>query len=309
MKLEILNSESSDELSLIKRCNLLSFNRSSYYMKDKVKSDDYKLISDIEQIYEDKPFYGYRKILLDLNNLGHDIGKKKLIRIRRELNLRTIYPSKKTTLIDKEHKKYPYLLLGVEINKPNKVWSTDITYIKLKGNYVYFVGIIDWYSRKILSYRLSNTMDTSFCIEVLDEAVSKYGKPEIFNSDQGSQFTSNKFTSKLSDYGIKISMDGKGRWADNIYIERFFRTLKYENIFLKKYENMLELKSGIDKYIDFYNTNRYHSALAYQVPDDVYFQRNNIQVDNLCKLDKELIFKIVLCQNIIFSEALKSYVA
>jgi len=298
MKLEILNTELSDELSLSKRCDLLNFNRSSYYIKPKEQTYDAKLISDIEAIYEAKPFYGYRKILIDLEKLGHTIGKKKLVKIRQELNLRTIYPGKKTTLINKEHKKYPYLLLGLEINKPNKVWSTDITYIKVKGSYVYFVGIIDWYSRKILSYRLSNTMDTSFCIEALDEAVKRYGKPEIFNSDQGSQFTSDKFTSNLSEYGIKISMDGKGRWADNIYIERFFRTLKYENIFLKKYEDMKELKAGVEKYINFYNSNRYHSSLAYQTPDTVYFTDNNIEVDNICKIDKELVFKLFLCQNI-----------
>ena len=269
MKLEILRGDLSNDLSLIKRCNLLDFNRSSYYIKPVEKINDKKLILDIESIYEDNPFYGYRKILLDLNKMGHKIGKKKLVKIRHELNLRTIFPEKKTTLINKAHKKYPYLLLGLEINQPNKVWSTDITYIKVKGSYVYFVGLIDWYSRKILSYRLSNTMDTSFCIEALDEAVKKYGKPDIFNSDQGSQFTSDKFTSKLSEYGIKISMDGKGRWADNIYIERFFRTLKYENIFLKQYEDMKQLKVGIEKYINFYNIDRYHSSLAYQTPDDV----------------------------------------
>jgi len=309
MKLEILNSELSDNLSLSKRCDLLTFNRSSYYIKPKDKTYDDKLISDIEAIYEAKPFYGYRKILINLTEMGYKIGKKKLIKIRNELNLRTIFPEKKTTIINKEHKKYPYLLLGLEINKPNKVWSTDITYIKIKGSYVYFVGVIDWYSRKILSYRLSNTMDTSFCIEALDEAVKKYGKPDIFNSDQGSQFTSDKFTSKLSEYGIKISMDGKGRWADNIYIERFFRTLKYENIFLKKYEDIRELKSGIEKYIHFYNSNRYHSSLSYQTPDSVYFADNSIEVDNICKIDKELIFKLFLCHNIFYYKKENFYVA
>ena len=299
MKLSILKEDKNSELPVIKRCKILGFNRSSYYTKPLEKIYDSKLILDIEKIYEDKPFYGYRKIIVELKRMGHDIGKKRLKTLRNILKHRTIYPTKLTTIANKEHKKYPYLLLGLEINSVNKVWSTDITYIKLNGSYVYLVGIIDWYSRKILSYRISNTMDTSFCIEALEDAVSKYGKPEIFNSDQGSQFTSDKFTSKLVHYDIKISMDGKGRWADNIYIERFFRSLKYENIFLKKYENMKELKLGINKYINFYNNDRAHSSLCYQTPDEVYFGNNSIEVNSVCKIDKEIIFKLFLCQGIL----------
>lgn len=295
----ILKSEDKSNLSLSKRCNLLCFNRSSYYITKKEKYIDKELISDIEKIYEDKPFYGYRRVLVNLNELGHKVGKKKVIKLRKELNLKTIYPRSCTTIINKEHKKYNYLLSGLEINKPNKVWSIDITYLNLNGTKVYFSGIIDWYSRKILSYRISNTLDTNFCIETLEEAIYKYGKPEIFNSDQGSQFTSEKFTSKLLSYGIKISMNGKGRWADNILIERFFRTFKYENIFLKKYETMRDLKEGVSEYIIFYNSQRYHSSLFYQTPDQVYFKRNYLEVRNFYKIDKDLILKLFIYQNIL----------
>lgn len=286
--------ETESEIPLKIQCIVLGLNRSGLYYKKKAKKENIEIKEELLKIYEDKPFYGYRRIEKEFKNKGYEIGKKKILKMRRELNLETFYPKKRTTIIRKEDKKYPYLLLGLEINKSNKVWSIDITYIKIEGGYVYLVGIIDWYSRKILSHSISNTMEVDFCIEVLEDAIKKYGKPEIFNSDQGSQFTSEKFISKLKENDIKISMDGKGRWADNIIIERFFRTLKYENIFLKCYENMIELKKGVNKFIDFYNEERFHSSLNYESPDSVYFGTNITKINSFCKFDKEFLLKSLI---------------
>jgi len=181
-----------------------------------------------------------------------------------------MYPGKRTTIPVKHHKKYPYLLHGKKICFPNQVWSTDITYIRLSGGYVYLVAVIDWYSRKILSWRLSNTMDATFCIEAVQEAIDQYGVPSIFNSDQGCQFTSDDFVSLLESYGIRISMDGVNRALDNIYIERFWRSIKYEDIFLNQYETMVELKHGVKRYMEFYNRKRFHQGLDYLTPDQMY---------------------------------------
>ena len=292
IKIGIVEKESN--ISINRQCELLDLNRSSLYYKKRIKDDAIEIKKDILSIYENTPFYGHRKVLVGLRNKGYEIGKKKVISLRRELGLETIYPKKITTIIRKEDKKYPYLLLGMEINKPNKVWSIDITYIKVGNGVCYLAGIIDWYSRKVLSYRISNTMEVDFCLEALDEAISKYGKPEVFNSDQGSQFTSDRFISKLKAHNIKISMDGKGRWADNVIIERFFRTLKYENIFLKRYENILELKKGVKDFINFYNKERFHSSLNYETPDSVYFGTNKTKIPEICKFDRDSLVKSLL---------------
>ena len=283
--------EKESEIALNKQCSMLAINRSSLYYRKVEKEENIDIKSKILDIYENKPFYGYRRVEKELKNKGYEIGKKKVIRLRQELKIKTIYPKKKTTIIRKEDKKYPYLLLGLEINQPNTVWSIDITYIKVESSYCYLAAIIDWYSRKILSYRISNTMEVDFCIEALEEALKKYGKPDVFNSDQGSQFTSEKFTKKLKENKIKISMDGKGRWADNVIIERFFRTLKYENIFLKRYENMMELKKGVKEFIYFYNNDRLHSSLNYETPNSVYFEENKSKIKPIYKMDKESLVK------------------
>ena len=252
----------------------MGLNRSSYYYQPKEKPLlEAALVDELTELYKDAPFYGYRRVKEELKDKGFDLGRRKVLKLKALLGFHTLYPKKRTTIPDKQHKKYPYLLKGVKITKPNQVWSTDITYISVGRSTAYLVGVIDWYSRKILSYRISNTMDRSFCIEALNEALDKYGKPEIFNSDQGSQFTSTDFTSVLLENGIKISMDGKGRWADNILIERFFRSLKYEEVYLKHYDNLKEAKIDVAKYIEFYNTRRKHSSLGYNTPDDVYFKR------------------------------------
>ena len=223
-------------------------------------------------LHEEHPFYGYRKMVCALHELGFEVGKKLVRRLKQELCLKTMYPEPRTSTPNKAHKKYPYLLRDVEITQANQVWSADISYIPMERGHVYIVGIIDWYSRKILAYRISNTMDRHFCIEALEEALSKYGKPAIFNTDQGSQFTSADFTGRLEAEGIAISMDGKGRCLDNVFIERWFRSLKHEDIYLKKYEHVLALRAGVKQYVAFYNQRRFHQALVNLTPDQVYFQ-------------------------------------
>jgi len=200
-----------------------------------------------------------------------EVTAKQIRRIMNRAGLRAIFPGKRTTIPTKYHKKYPYLLRGKKICFPNQVWSSDITYIKLSGGYVYLVAVIDWYSRKILSWRLSNTLDSLFCIEAVQDAIDQYGVPAIFNTDQGCQFTSDNFVNLLESYGIRISMDGVNRALDNIYIERFWRSIKYEDIYLKQYDNMIELKDGIKRYMEFYNKKRFHQGLDYLTPEEKYF--------------------------------------
>lgn len=194
----------------------------------------------------------------------------------RAMSITAIYPKPNTSRPNKQHRIYPYLLTGVTITKPNVVWSTDITYIRLKHGFVYLVAIVDWYSRKILSWRLSNTLDSSFCVEALEEALEIYGNPEFFNTDQGAQFTSDEFIAPLKSRGIKISMDGKGRAIDNIFTERLWRTIKYENVFLRGYESMFEARTGLMEYIDFYNDERIHASLAYRTPSAVHSDSGDV---------------------------------
>lgn len=254
------------------QCEILGVNRSGLYYK-KVEADQI-LKEEILAIYVHKPFYGYRRMTVELRrNFGKKINKKRVLRIMQKLGLHAIYPKPDLSKAVQGHKKYPYLLKGLKIERVNQVWETDITYIKVKGSNIYLVAIIDVYSRKILSFRLSNTMDKSFCIAALNEALLKYGSPEIFNSDQGSQFTSNEFLEILEKRkDIKISMDSKGRALDNIYIERVWRSLKYENIYLNDYKDMKECKEGIKKYFEFYNGQRWHQSINYRTPNEVYFE-------------------------------------
>lgn len=225
----------------------------------------------VTQVYFKFPFYGHRKINEHLKNMGINSNRDKVKKAMKELGIKAIYPGPRTTVPAKEHKKYPYLLNGLEITDINQVWASDITYIKYKGSFMYLVAVIDLYSRKVLSWRLSNTLDSHFCCECLSEAISFFGIPEIFNTDQGSQFTGKDFIDILKNFKIKISMDGKGRALDNVYIERLWRTLKYENIFLHDYESVRELKKGIERYFKFYNTERLHQSLKYKTPDDIYW--------------------------------------
>lgn len=260
------------KLSIKRQCELLGIPRASYYYTSKKVDDscELEILKSILIHLEKKPFYGYRKIAKALQKDGVDITRKQVRRIMKKMGLRAIYPKKNLSKPRKGHKIYPYLLRNKAIALPNQVWATDVTYIKVNGSFVYLVAVLDLYSRKVLSWRLSNTMDTHFCIEALEEAISLYGVPGIFNTDQGSQFTSDAFTSVLSKHGIQISMDGKGRALDNIYVERLWRTLKYEEIYLNYYEDVKELKIAVNKYFEFYNSERFHQSLDYETPDEIY---------------------------------------
>lgn len=217
------------------------------------------------------PFYGYRKVAVELIHQGYDHMTPKRVRLlMKRFGLRATYPGPNLSKARRNHKKYPYLLRGKQILYPNQVWASDITYIKIQGVQVYLAVIMDLYSRKVLSWRLSNSMDPAFCVSALQEALGIYGAPAIFNTDQGSQFTSAAFTGVLEAHQIEISMDGVGRALDNVYVERLWRSLKYEDIYLKDYQSMRELKLGLQRYFQFYNTERFHQGLDYQTPDQMY---------------------------------------
>ena len=267
-------------LSLTRQCELLGLNRSSFYYRPVPMSEyDLSIMRRIDEIYTDVSTYGYRKIHAQLRNEGWHIGRNKVHRLMQEIGIAALYPHKKkaTSIKAKEHTVYPYALKQfhndkkqVIVERPNQVWSGDITYIPVKGGFLYLAAIIDWHSRALLAWRLSNTMDASLVTGVLQEAIDKHGVPEIFNSDQGSQYTGKEHTELLGKHQITISMNGKGRSIDNIAIERFFRTLKYEEIYLKEYQNIKELKAGIQRFITFYNYNRLHASLDYDKPMIVY---------------------------------------
>lgn len=257
---------------------LLSVPRSSFYYKSKRNTReafrDSVLQEEILLIYEKWPFCGYPRVTQALNKMGYKVNHKRVRRLRSELGLKTVYPRPRfnTSEANPSHKKYPYLLRNLAIEQPNQVWAIDITYTAVNGHRAYIIAIIDLFSRKVLSYAVVNTMDAEHCVEVLERAVRHYGRPDIFNSDQGSQFTSERFTSELIERKIKISMDGKGRALDNAKMERFWWALKYEDIKIKDYQSLPQLRLGVQSYVNFYNTKRYHSALAYQTPDEVYMQ-------------------------------------
>ena len=274
-KKQMIKSERHCELSVLKRCQLLGFHRSNYYyVASEGPSDQQDLLKAIDRIYSQSPFYGYRKVHQQLITEGHPVGINRVNTYMKDLCLYAIYPRKKrlTTLTNKQHKKYPYLLKDLEITFANQVWSTDITYIKINGGLVYLAAIIDWYAKAILAWKLSNTMDETLVMDTLNTALQDYGKPKVFNTDQGSQYTSRAHTKRLSELDIQISMDGKGRASDNIAIERFWRSVKYEDIYLHGYSHLRELKQGIKQYIDFYNYQRPHQTLAYRKPMDVYIE-------------------------------------
>ena len=261
------------ELSVARQCRLLSVNRSSVYYKPKEESLlNLELKRLIMEKYNQCPYYGVPRMLNWLRkDKGYIINKKRVERLYKEMNLRAVMPKRNLSKSVKSHKKYPYLLKDTEINSINQVWQTDITYIPMKKGFMYLTAIIDVYSRMILSWSVSNTMNSNRCKSAVEKAINKYGKPEIVNTDQGSQYTSDEFISYLKENGIKISMDGKGRATDNIYIERLWRSIKYEDLYLHFYENGLELYHGIKNYIKFYNTERRHQSLDYSTPAEVFF--------------------------------------
>jgi len=263
-------------LSIAAQCALLSVNRSTFYYTPVPESYfNLELMKIIDRFYMKRPSLGYKAMTKRLKRLKYGVGKKRIRRLMQLMGISSVYRrKKKTTIPNKQHFKYPYLLRGLKINRPNQVWCVDITYIPMRKGFIYLVGIMDWYSRKILSWRISNTMDTSFCIEALEEALSKHGKPRIFNSDQGCQFTSKEFTEILLKNDIQISMDGKGRAIDNVFIERFWKSLKYEEVYTKAYETVKEAVFNIGEYIWDYNNDRPHTSLGDKTPEEVYSEIN-----------------------------------
>ena len=262
-----------DTISLAQQCRLSAISRATIYEHRKPHQvDEIDLLHSrlIDEEYTRHPFYGSRKMVIFLKTEGHVVNRKRVQRLMRAMGLVAIAPGPNTSRAHPEHKVYPYLLRGVSVDRPNQVWSTDITYVRLPRGFVYLVAIIDWYSRCVLSWRISNSMDASFCVDCLEEAIRTHGKPEIFNSDQGSQFTSDAFTSVLQKECIVISMDGRGRAFDNIFVERLWRSVKHEDVYLNGYATMGELLIGLTEYFYFYNTKRPHQSLENKTPDVVY---------------------------------------
>jgi len=257
-------------LSVVRQCKLLGISRSGlYYQPAGVSEKDLTLMKLIDRQYLATPFYGARRMAVWLKNQSYKVNRKHVCRLMAIMGLKAIYRHPRTSKPAAGNKVYPYLLSGMERTRPNQVWSADITYIPMARGFLYLVAIIDWYSRYVLSWRLSNTMDVDFCVDALEEALRK-GRPDIFNTDQGSQFTSEAFTGLLQRHGVKISMDGKGSYSDNLFIERLWRTVKYEEVYLKAYQDAREARVGISAYFRFYNAERPHQALGYRTPAEVF---------------------------------------
>lgn len=258
-----------ESLSVRRQCSLLRVNRSTLYYEAVEVAEDTKLANEIHELWLEMPFYGYRRITAELRRRGNNINPKRVLRLMREMNVQALYPRPKTTIKAAKDPVYPYLLKGLEINRSNQVWATDITYIKMPVGFAYLVALIDVHSRYVISWRLSNTMDTHFCLEMLDEALF-FACPEILNTDQGSQFTSFDWISRVEGEGILVSMDGKGRWVDNVIIERFWRTLKHEHVLLHSFEDLRQARRSIGNFIDLYNHRRLHQSLGYRTPAEAY---------------------------------------
>jgi putative transposase len=258
------------DLSVRRQCELLGVNRSTYYYVPATESPlNLELMQLIDEQYMRTPFYGWPRMTVYVRKQGYLVNHKRIQRLMQRMGIQAIYPKASLSKGHPGHKIYPYLLQNVAITRPNQVWSTDITYIPLRNGFMYLVAVIDWYSRYVLAWQLSNTLESTFCIEVLQQALQR-DRPEIFNTDQGSQFTSIAFTAVLQEAGIQISMDGRGRALDNIFIERFWRSLKYEDIYLYRYETVPALIGGLERYFPFYNQERPHQSLDYQTPAAVY---------------------------------------
>ena len=269
----------AENISLSKQTKLLGISRSPFYYKPVKNEKKVKIKKEIEKIYEKTPIYGEKKVHKQLIENGFKVSLNTVSRYRKKLGLKAILAVKSMATTNKKHPKYSYKLKGIKINRANQVWSTDITHIPIKGGTVYFSAVIDWYSKAILSWKISNCMDSDLVMSVLNEALKNYGKPEIFNTDQGSQYTSNIHTKTLKDNGIIISMDGKGRATDNICIERFWRSAKVERIYLNEYQSIESLKKGLGEYIDFYNYRRFHQTLNYRKPMEIYMESLKVNGD------------------------------
>jgi putative transposase len=264
--------DKADDLSVTRQCEILDISRSGiYYTPVPLNAKDMELMRQIDEIHLLYPFYGSRKIRDELWDKGHDTGRDKVRRLMRRMGIEALYIKPRLSSSHPGHMKYPYLLRGLEITRTNHVWAADITYIPMSRGFCYLVAIMDWASRMVLSWRLSNTLDSAFCTDALEEAIEKYGCPDIFNTDQGSQFTTEAFTNILRSNSIGISMDGKGRWRDNVFIERLWKSVKYEDIYLKAYASMAKVKNGLASYFKFYNEKRWHNNFDRKTPAMVYF--------------------------------------
>jgi putative transposase len=257
--------------SIVQQCQLLKVPRSTfYYCKTSASDEALTLMRKIDELYLKWPFYGSRRMVAQLRDDSYDVNRKRVRRLMRLMGIEAIYQKPNTSRKHPDHKIYPYLLKNMKIDHANQVWCADITYIPMAQGWVYLVAVMDWFSRRILAWRLSITMETDFCVEALKEAMDRYGKPEIFNTDQGVQFTAAAFINQLEADDVRISMDGKGRFLDNIFIERLWRSLKYEEVFIKAYASVAEARLGIGKWITFYNDERKHQALGYCTPREVF---------------------------------------
>jgi len=260
------------DYSLREQCRLLKINRATlYYRPAGISQRDREMMNFLDEQYTKTPFYGVLRMTESLRAAGYQVGKCHVRTLLRKMGLEAVFTKPDLSKPHPQHRIYPYLLKDGEIVRPNQVWSADITYVRLAVGFAYLMAIIDWFSRYVLSWRLSNTLDSNFCIEALEEALARYGAPEIFNSDQGSQFTSDEFIRILTAKGISISMDSKGRAHDNIFVERLWRSVKYENIYLNDYQTMTQAREGLEKYFEFYNRQRFHQSLGYKTPSQLYF--------------------------------------
>ncbi len=266
-------------LPLSRQCELIGLPRATYYYqarKQRREETDTQVMRLIDEQYTQAPFLGSRRLVALLRKQGFCLSRKYIQRLMRQMGIRAVYPQPDLSRGKKEPRKYPYLLKGKKIRQADEVWSADITYIRLQKGFIYLVAIIDWYSRAILSWEVSTTLDTDFCLKALERALASGRKPEIFNTDQGVQFTSQEFIGRLQEAGIQISMDGRGRALDNILIERFWRTLKYEEVYLKEYQTVKQAKEELSRYLNYYNQQRLHQSLGYRTPAEVYSQKNNV---------------------------------
>ncbi len=260
------------KLSIVKQCDLVTISRSTFYYEGKGETPfNLLLMRLIDEQFMETPYYGSRQMARHLRRQGHNVGRKRIRRLMRQMGLQAVFQRPRTSIPHPEHRVYAYLLRDLTIDRPNQVWCADITYIPLRRGYLYLVAIMDWYSRKVLSWRLSNTLEADFCVDALEEALTKYGPPEIMNTDQGSQFTSWEFTQTLKDAGVRISMDGKGRWMDNIFIERLWRSLKYESVYLYELVTGTQARRVIGTWIRRYNDERPHSSLGERTPTEAYW--------------------------------------
>lgn len=265
------------DLPVTTQCELLDVARSTvYYQPRPARGSDVDVMRRIDEIHLAWPFLGSRRIVDQLAGQGITVNRKHVQRLMRVMGLVALYPKRNTSKPAPGHKTYPYLLKDLTIDAPNRVWATDVTYLPMKDGWLYLVAIMDWYSRKVLAWRVSNTIDTAFCVEALQEALEAYGTPEVFNTDQGATFTATAFTSVLVDHGVKISMDGRGRWRDNVFVERLWRSVKYEEVYLHAYEDGAQARAGLGAYFEFYNTQRRHQGLQGLTPDEAYHHNQRL---------------------------------